>query len=230
MCTFQNKNPKYFFLSRQFSLSLSLLQFLATPLPQFFFYSLPFRQQHCHKSIGTFFFLLFRQFHCHNFFSSNFQPKSSFLHFRNLAATKKKKFPLIFGNFIATNQLPHFPPSNPLPKLLLNSSPRFRQLGFHNSYFLSPYSPTISTTWLPQWVSFQPLLLRVLHLAAGQEFQAAIISVISLPKFKFFLPPLITSFTFPLSYFLLEFRQRCCQNSLFFLNFSSNFEQYLYHK
>ena len=30
--------------------------------------------------------------------------------------------------------------------------PRFPQFGCHNSYFLSPHSPTISATWLPQLV------------------------------------------------------------------------------
>ena len=79
-----------------------------------------------------FFFLSFRQFHCHKSIATIF-------------------FPSIF------NQIFFFFPSfstNSLTKLLLNFSPSFRQLGCHNSYFFSPHSPTISTTWLPQLVSF----------------------------------------------------------------------------
>ena len=96
-------------------------------------------------------------------------------------------FSFHFGNNIATNQLLQFFflqfSATSLPKLLLNFSPSFRQLGCHNSpffflshfwqlgchnsYFLSPHSPTISTTWLPQLVSFQPLFLQALHLEVG---------------------------------------------------------------
>ena len=107
--------------------------------------------------------------------SSNFQCHKIFFFWHTKIPIKYFLSPLIFGNSIATilffffsfhfgnsivtNQLPpffffffSFFSSNPLPKLLLNSSPTFRQLGCHNSYFLSPHSPTISATWLPQLV------------------------------------------------------------------------------
>ena len=129
--------------------------------------------------------ILFFSSHFGNSIATNQLPQ---FFFPSISATKLPQiscyyfFSSHFGNSIATNQLPQFfflPfstksssffPSfstNSLTKLLLNFSPSFRQLGCHNSYFLSPQSPTISTTWLPHLVSFQPLLLRPLHLKTG---------------------------------------------------------------
>ena len=58
-----------------------------------------------------------------------------------------------FGNSIVTNQLPQFFFSSfsttSLPKLLLNFSLSFRQLGYHNSFFFLPFS----ATWFTQLVS-----------------------------------------------------------------------------
>ena len=63
------------------------------------------------------------------------------------------------------------------------------------------------------------------------ELGAARISIISLLKFNFFsLLHHITFFFLSLSYFFLQFQQWCCRNSLFFLIFPNNFEQYLYHQ
>ena len=60
-----------------------------------------------------------------------------------------------FGNSIATNQLPQFFFSSfsatSLPKLLLNFSPSFRQLGYHNSLFF--FFLSFSATWFTQLVS-----------------------------------------------------------------------------
>ena len=116
-------------------------------------------------------------------------------------------FPLPFRQFYCHKSITtilFFFSSNFRPKLLLNLSPHFRQLLLPK--ITIKFLPDFQATWLPQLVSFQPLLLQALHQAAGQEFRVARILVISLPKFKFFLPHPITSFTFPLSYFLLEFR------------------------
>ena len=47
----------------------------------------------------------------------------------------------------------------------------FRQLGYHNSYFLSPQFPTISATWLPQLVNHSGT--RALHgqrMGSGMNF------------------------------------------------------------
>ena len=156
------------------------------------------RQQHCYKSIATI------------FFSS---------HFSNFIVTIF--FPFHFGNFIATNQLPQFFFYNFRPKLLLNLSPHFRQLyclklllnfsptfrqfGCHNSPFF--FFPPIFSNLVATIGFLLATPLRALHLAAGQQIRAARISVMRLSKFK---PP-ITSLVFPLSYFLLEFRQRCCK-------------------
>ena len=155
-----------FFIRTILSLSLSLsssfqqlhchnIFFPTNQLEQFFF--LPFRQ-HRHKSIATIFFLQF---------SATSLPKLllNFYHF--------SFFPPIFGNLVATILI--FSLLTPL---------EFWQLGCHNSYFLSPHSPRISTTWLPQLVSFQPLLMRALHLVARQQIQVARISVMGIPKFK----------------------------------------------
>ena len=122
--------------------SLSLLQFSATPLPQFFFFFLPFSatplpQNICSPFMG-----------CHNsfFFPSIFSPNLLlFSNFSNLVATNF--FPLIYGNFIAKITI-KFPPL------------QFQQLGCHNfffppifsnlvatiPFFLFPHSPTILAT------------------------------------------------------------------------------------
>ena len=95
-------------------------QFSAIPLPQInyhnsFFSPSNFWQQHCHKSIATiFFFLSFRQFYCHKSIATIF-------------------FPSIFGQ-IFFFFFPSFSETS-LPKLLLNFSPRFWQLGCHSSLF-----------------------------------------------------------------------------------------------
>ena len=62
-------------------------------------------------------------------------------------------------------------------------SSHFWQLGCHNSYFLSPQFPTISTTWLPQLVN----LIRALPLEhfTGSAWAMEWISIIPLPKFIF---------------------------------------------
>ena len=108
-----------------------------------------------------------------------------------------KFFSLHFGNAIVTNQLPQF--------FFLNSSPRFRQLGCHNSfffffpshfrqlschnsYFLSPPFPPILATWLPQlvslWALHIALTLRALHTHLGSKNFGNLITEI-----QFFLPP-----------------------------------------
>ena len=85
------------------------LQFSATPLPQFFFFSSNFRQLHCHKSI--FFltsFLQFRQLHCHKYIFF-----SLYSNFSNLVATIPIKFFLSSPTISATW----------LPQLLFPSRP-----------------------------------------------------------------------------------------------------------
>ena len=114
------------FFSSHFGNSIAINQ-----LPQFFFPSISatkLPQISCYYFFPLISAIPLPQINCHNFFS---------FHFR-------------------TNLLFFFPSfsTNSLTKLLLNFSPSFRQLGCHNSYFLSPHSPTISTTWLPQLVSF----------------------------------------------------------------------------
>ena len=156
MCTFQNKNPKYFFIQTILSLSLS-----------------NFRQLYCHKSIATFFFpsnsattlpqincyyfffLPFRQFYCHKFFFPfKFRPKSFFS-----------------LSFLATS----------LPKLLLNFSSSFRQLGCYNFFFPPIFGNLVATILIfslltalqfrqlgcHNWFPFRAshLALRALHLA-----------------------------------------------------------------
>ena len=158
----------------------------------------------CHN----FFFLLCQQFHCHKLIATIF-------------------FPFHFGNSIAINQLPQFFfffSSNFRSKLLLNLSPHFRQLLLPK--ITIKFLPDFSATWLPQLVSFQPLLLRALHLTAGQQMRAARILVMRLSKFK------SSHHITCLSSLILFVRisATVLQNSLCFLNFSNNFEQYLYHK
>ena len=71
---------------------------------------------------------------------------------------------------------------------------------------------------------------RALHLAQHLGLLGATrISVISLLKYNFF--SLLHHITYlpSLSYFFLQFWQRCYQNSLSFLIFLNNFKQYLYH-
>ena len=71
---------------------------------------------------------------------------------------------------------------------------------------------------------------RALHLAQHLGLLGATrISVISLLKYNFF--SLLHHITYlpSLSYFFLQFRQRCYQNLLSFLIFLNNFKQYLYH-
>ena len=113
-----------------------------------------------------------------------------------------KFFSLHFGNAIVTNQLPQF--------FFLNSSPRFRQVGCHNSFFFFPLP--FSATWLPQFIfSLSSLPYNFGNLVAtigfplgtppsastsgtshslGQYFWAARISIISLSKFNFFSLPI----------------------------------------
>ena len=100
------------------------LQFLATLLPQFFFF--PFRQQHCHKSIATFFF----SFYFGNSIATNQLPQ--FFVF----------FPPIFSLNLLFSKLSCIkipPPSSflatSLPKLLL-------------------FLPKILATWLTQFFFF----------------------------------------------------------------------------
>ena len=157
MCTFQNKNLKYIFLFRQFSLSPPIFG----------------------NSIAT-----------------NF-------------------FPLIYGNFIAKITI-KFPPL------------QFQQLGCHNfffppifsnlvatiPFFLFPHSPTILATQLPRLV-FSLSSTSPLGTSFGQQILCSnnfgnLITQIQ----NFFLTPTITSFISHLSYFLLEFRQRCYRNLL----------------
>ena len=81
-----------------------------------------------------------------------------------------------------------------LPQIYLffNSFPRFRQLGCHNAYFLSPPFPTISATWLPELVSLWALhlVLALGHFtltwaaASGSKNFGNLITEI-----QFFLPP-----------------------------------------
>ena len=84
-------------------------------------------------------------------------------------------FPLYFDNAIATNQLPqifsplHF--CNVIATIFFSS--HFQQLGYYNSYFLSPPFPTISATW-PQlvslWALHLALALWALHTHLGSSF------------------------------------------------------------
>ena len=131
-------------------------------------------------------------------------------------------FPFHFGNAIATNQLPQF------FFFFLNFSPRFRQLGCHNSFFFffPPIFGNLVATIhifsllpslqfrLPQlvslWAPHLALVLQALHTPLGSSFGASRISVISLSKFNFF--SLLHHFTYlpSLSYFFLQFQRRCC--------------------
>ena len=92
-------------------------------------------------------------------------------------------FSLYFDNAIATNQLSQvffFPP--PFPQCHCHNffgchnffSSHFWQLGYHNSYFLSPPFPTISATWLSQlvslWALHLALALQALHTHLGSSF------------------------------------------------------------
>ena len=77
-------------------------------------------------------------------------------------------------------------------------SSHFRQLGYHNSYFLSQF-PTISATWLPQLVNHLGTPLACTRALHRQELGRTWISVISLPKFIFFSLP-TTSLIFLLSH------------------------------
>ena len=72
------------------------------------FFSLLFRQCHCHKSIPTifFFFLLFRQCHYHKSIPTIFFPSISAMPLPQIHS--HNFFPLYFVNVIATNQLPLF--------------------------------------------------------------------------------------------------------------------------
>ena len=147
--------------------------------------------------------------------------------------------PPIFDNSITTNQFFSF------FFLFQFRQLGFHNSFFFFLQFSAPISATwlpqffsfspISATWLPQFLfslsSFLPYnfsnlvatiafflsstsLLRALHL--GSQIWVVGISVTSLLKFKFFLTSAIKSFLSPLSYFLLEFWQRCCQNLLIF--------------
>ena len=208
MYTFQNKTPTFFYLSRQFSLSPPIFgNSIATIL---FFFSSHFRQLHCHKT----FVLLLWAATILFFFPSIFSPNVLlFSNFSNLVATNF--FPLIYGNFIAKITI-KFPPL------------QFQQLGCHNfffppifsnlvatiPFFLFPHSPTILATQLPRLV-FSLSSTCPLGTSFGQQILCSnnfgnLITEIQ----NFFLTPTITSFISHLSYFLLEFRQRCYRNLL----------------
>ena len=123
-----------FFLSGQFSLSLSLSSSFQQPhchniffptnqLEQFFF--LPFRQ-HRHKSIATIFFLQF---------SATSLPKLllNFYHF--------SFFPPIFGNLVATILI-----------FSLLTALQFRQLGCHNWFPFRAFHLALRALHLAGWV------------------------------------------------------------------------------
>ena len=127
-----------------------------------------------------------------------------------------------------------------LPKILATWLPQY--------FFFLPFS----ATWLPQFtfsLSSLPYNFGILvatigfplgtpsststsgtsH-SLGQQLRAARISVISLPKFNFFSLLHHITYLYFLSYFFLQFWQHHCRNSLSFLIFPNNFEQYLYHQ
>ena len=85
-------------------------------------------------------------------------------------------FSLYFDSAIATNQLSQVFFSPPFPQCHCHNffSSHFRQLGCHNSYFLSPPFPTISATWLSQlvslWALHLALALQALHTHLGSSF------------------------------------------------------------
>ena len=111
------------------------------------------------------------------------------------------------------------------------------------------FLPKISATWLPQFIfslsslpynfsyhNWFPLgtppstsFSGTSH-SLGQQLRAARFLVISLPKFNFFSLLHHITYLYSLSLFFLQFRQHRCRNSLSFLIFSNNFEQYLYHQ
>ena len=139
------------------------------------------------------------QINCHNF---------SPLHFTNAIATKffffnsfprfrqlgchKFFFPPIFDNLVATMLI-----FSLLPSL------QFRQLGCQNWFLFghSTYYQHLGTS----------------H-SLGQQLQVARILVILLSKFNFFslLHHITYLYSLSLSYFLLQFRQHHCRNSLSF--------------
>ena len=231
MCTFQNKNSKYFFYPdnslshfRQLHWHYSFFFFsfhssnnIATnQLPLFF--SFYFNNNIAINQLLLFFFLPFQQFHCHKsiatiFFPFNFRPKSSFF---------------FFPSFLTTS----------LPKLILNFSPSFQQLGCHNSHFFSPIFGNLVATILifspltplqfwqlgyHNWFPFRALrlVLQALHLAGKASGNKNFCNEIT--KIQIFSPS-----SHHITYFfslilLLEFQQHNFRNSLSFLIFPNNF-------
>ena len=127
-----------------------------------------------------FFFLLFRQFHCHNFFF----PSISTMPLPQINCHKFFSPPFLqchCHNFFSSH---------------------FQQLGYYNSYFLSPPFPTISATW-PQlvslWALHLALALRALHSHLGSSFGQKEFQK-SHYRNSFFSPSTITSLIFPLSH------------------------------
>ena len=88
------------------------------------------------------------------------------------------------------------PPQISATTILFFFPSHFRQLGCHNSYFLSPQFPTILATWLPQLVNHSGTLTRALHgqsLGSGMNFDNTITEI-------HFFSLLVTSLNFLLSY------------------------------
>ena len=232
--------------------TLSLLQFLANqlqqfffpfyfgnaiatnPLPQFFFPSIstmPLPQMHCHKKKKN--FLLFWQCHCHKSIVTIFFPFISAMSFHKSITTN-------FFPFISSMSLPQ-----------IN----------HKFFLKKKFLPKISATWLPQFF-FSPIFdnlvatihifsllhslqfrqlgchnwfpFRALPLAAFWAFHGQELALHEqdknfgnlITKIQFFLlSHHITYFYSLLYFFFLQIRQRYCRNSIFFLILSNNFRQ-----
>ena len=121
--------------------------------------------------------------------SSNFRCHNFFFRHAKIPIKYFSLLPYNFSNLVAIILFFFFLPFSAtwLAQFffLFLFSSHFWQLGCYNSYFLSPHSPTISATWLPQFI-FSLSTTPPSSTSPGQEFWVAKILVISLSKFKFF--------------------------------------------